>query len=81
MACKNVCKLCPNLIISQAVTFTAGTGLIINLPAGNYNDNQKYCIVVAQSQPVTLEVVGSSPTTHPIFIKTPGIIIGVSPRG
>lgn len=56
MACKNVCKLCPNLIISQAVTFTAGTGLIINLPAGNYNDGCKYCIVVAQSIPAATTI-------------------------
>ena len=62
MACKNVCKLCPNLIISQAVTFTAGTGLIINLPAGNYNDNQKYCIVVAQSIPAATTI------TAPVFV-------------
>lgn len=26
MACKNVCRLCKNLIISESVTFTAGTG-------------------------------------------------------
>jgi hypothetical protein len=62
MACKNVCKLCPNLIISQAVTFTAGTGLIINLPAGNYNDDQKYCIVVAQSIPAATTI------TAPVFV-------------
>nr|DAH81028.1 MAG TPA: hypothetical protein [Caudoviricetes sp.] len=50
MACKNVCKLCDRLIISQAVTFAGGT-LIINLPAGSYQNGQKYCIVVAQSIP------------------------------
>ena len=51
MACKNVCRLCDNLIISTAVTFTAGTGLIINIPAGSYTDGCKYCIVVAQAIP------------------------------
>lgn len=51
MSCKNVCRLCPNLIISQAITFTAGTGLIINIPEGSYSDNCKYCIVVAQTIP------------------------------
>lgn len=50
MACSNVCKICPRLIISEAVTFNAGT-LIINIPAGSYNDNGKYCIVVAQAIP------------------------------
>ena len=48
MACKPVCKLCDHLIISQAVTF-AGGNLIINLPAGAYNNGEKYCIVVAQA--------------------------------
>ena len=45
MACKNVCKLCDKLIISTAVTFTAGTGLVITIPEGSYSDNCKYCIV------------------------------------
>ena len=55
MACKNVCKLCDRLIISQAVTFAGGT-LIINLPAGSYQNGQKYCIVVAQSIPDTATI-------------------------
>ena len=51
MSCKNVCRLCDRLIISSAVTFTAGTGLIINIPEGSYQDGCKYCIVVAQAIP------------------------------
>ena len=35
MACKTVCRLCPSLILSQAVTFADGT-LTITLPAGSY---------------------------------------------
>ena len=50
MACKNVCRLCDRLIISQAVTFAAGT-LTINLPEGSYANGCKYCIVVAQAIP------------------------------
>ena len=50
MSCKTVCRLCDRLILSQAVTFADGT-LTINLPAGSYNDGQKYCIVVAQAIP------------------------------
>lgn len=50
MSCKTVCRLCNRLILSQAVTFADGT-LTINLPAGSYNDGQKYCIVVAQAIP------------------------------
>lgn len=56
MSCKNVCKLCDKLIISTAVTFTAGTGLIITIPAGSYSDNCKYCIVVAQNIPATTTI-------------------------
>lgn len=50
MSCKTICKLCPRLIISDAVTFTA-PNLIINLPAGAYQNCEKYCIVVAQAIP------------------------------
>lgn len=55
MACKPVCKLCNHLIISQAVTF-AGGNLIINLPAGAYNNGEKYCIGVAQAIPATTTI-------------------------
>lgn len=50
MACKPVCKLCDKLVISQSVTF-AGGALVVNLPAGSYNNGCKYCIVVAQAIP------------------------------
>lgn len=50
MACKNVCKLCDNFVVSQGVTFTGGN-LVINLPAGSYANNRKICIVIAQSIP------------------------------
>lgn len=62
MSCGNTCRLCKNLIISEAVTFTAGTGLIINIPAGTYNDGCKYCIVVAQTIPEATTI------TAPVFI-------------
>lgn len=55
MSCKTVCKLCDKLIISQSVVFSGET-LIINLPAGSYNDGCKYCIVVAQSIPATTTI-------------------------
>lgn len=50
MACKPVCKLCNKLVLSQSVTFTGGN-LVVNLPAGSYNNGEKYCIVVAQAIP------------------------------
>ena len=55
MSCKNVCALCPRLVISQAVTFADGV-LAINLPAGNYRNGEKYCIVVAQTIPATTTI-------------------------
>lgn len=51
MKCNTNCKICDRLIISTAVTFTAGTGLVINIPEGSYRDGEKYCIVVAQAIP------------------------------
>ena len=63
MACKNVCRLCDKLIISTAVTFTAGTGLIITSPEGSYRDNCKYCIVIAQTIPTTTTI------NAPVFIQ------------
>lgn len=63
MACKNVCRLCDKLIISTAVTFTAGTGLVITIPSGTYADNCKYCIVIAQSIPTTTTI------SAPVFIQ------------
>lgn len=50
MACRNVCRLCKNLVISADVTFTA-PNLIINIPEGSYGDNCKYCLVIAQAIP------------------------------
>lgn len=50
MACKPTCKLCNKLVISESVTFTGGN-LVINIPAGSYNNGGKYCIVIAQAIP------------------------------
>ena len=55
MSCKNICKLCDKLVLSQSITFD-GTSLVINLPAGSYNNNTKYCIVLAQSIPSTVTI-------------------------
>ena len=55
MACKPTCRLCDHLIISQSVSFTGGN-LVINLPAGAYNNGEKYCIVVAQAIPAATTI-------------------------
>ena len=49
------CKLCPNFIISSAINFD-GTSLIVDLPANAYGNNCKYCIVLAQTIPVTTTI-------------------------
>lgn len=70
--CKNSCRLCDSLIISQAATFADGT-LTINLPAGSYADGQKYCLILAQTIPaeatITAPVVitiGDGTVTYPL---------------
>lgn len=53
--CKNVCKLCDRLVISQAVTFAGGT-LTVNIPAGSYANGCKYCLVIAQAIPTATTI-------------------------
>ena len=55
MACKPVCRLCDKIKISQAVTFADGN-LVINLPAGSYNNGNKYCVIVAQANPAATTI-------------------------
>lgn len=55
--CKNICSLCPRLIISTAVNFDAATNaLLINIPAQTYSNNCKYCLVVTQTIPTTTRI-------------------------
>ena len=72
MSCPNYKRLCKRLIISTAVTFE-NNALVINLPEGNYANNEKYCIVVAQNIPDTTTItapveisIGSGTTTYPL---------------
>lgn len=67
MPCKSVCKLCKRLVISQSVTYADGV-LTINLPAGSYNNGEKYCIIVAQTIPDTA-IIGA-PVVFTIGIGT-----------
>lgn len=75
MACKPVCSLCQHLVISASVTFTGGN-LVINLPAGAYNNCEKYCIVVAQTIPDTTTInapvfitIGTGTELYPLTTK------------
>lgn len=72
MSCKPVCRLCDKLILSQSIEFTGGN-LVINLPAGSYNNCEKYCIVLAQSIPTTTTIsapvvitIGSGTEIYPL---------------
>lgn len=72
MACKNVCKMCDKLVLSESVAFTGGN-LVITIPAGSYQAGCKYCIVVAQKipdettriAPVVIQI-GTGPVLYPV---------------
>lgn len=74
MACSPYQKLCPRLVLSQSVTF-ADDALTINIPAGSYENEQKYCIVVAQTipaettiaAPVVITIGDDVTTTYPLL--------------
>jgi len=75
MACKNVCRLCDNFVISQSVTFTGGN-LIVNIPAGSYANNRKICIVIAQAIPTATTInapvyvtIGTGTVLYPLVKK------------
>lgn len=72
MSCKPICQLCPRLVISESVTFAAGT-LTIDLPAGSYANGEKYCIVIAQTIPAATTItapvvitIGGGTETYPL---------------
>ena len=72
MACKSVCQVCKKLVISKAINFTDNT-LIVDLPAGSYQDGCKYCIIFAQAIPQTATIgsnvvftIGSGTVQYPL---------------
>ena len=74
MACKNICKLCPKFLISQAVTYATGV-LTVNIPAGSYEACDKYCLVIAQSIPTDAIVgapvvitIGTGTVNYPLLL-------------
>ena len=62
MACKNVCRLCNHLVISESVEFTDGN-LVITLPANSFDNGEKVCIVIAQTIPAETTI------TAPVVIQ------------
>ena len=74
MACPSSKRLCQNLVISQSVSFTGGN-LVINIPAADYSNNHKYCIIVGQNipdtttinAPVVITIGSDTTTTYPLM--------------
>lgn len=57
MACKPVCSLCRNLVISTAVAYDSTTNTLnITIPNRGYRNCEKVCIVVAQAIPATTTI-------------------------
>ena len=72
MACSNIGCLCNHLVFSQSISFT-DTTLTINIPAGSYENGEKYCIVIAQEIPTTTTIgadvvitIGEGTTEYPL---------------
>lgn len=74
--CKNICKVCDKMRFSQSVAVVTVDGtdtLVIDLPAGNYGDGCKYCIVVTQTIPATATI------QMPVAISIGGVTTTVYP--
>lgn len=77
MGCKNTCRLCDHLVISQAINYSAATNTLnINLPAGSYNNGEKYCIILGQNIPATTAIganvvfsIGTGTQTYQLVSK------------
>ena len=85
MNCSPCNRICNRLIISDSVTFSDDT-LLIDIPAGTYFDNNKYCIVVAQNipaettitAPVEITIGGVTDTTYPLLSPCLGPVTACS---
>lgn len=55
MSCKPICRLCDRIRISTAVNVVDGN-VVIDIPSGSYNNNGKYCVIVAQNIPNTAPI-------------------------
>ena len=74
MACKNICRLCDHLVISQSVEYATGV-LTVNIPAGSYENCDKYCLIIAQAIPAEAIVgapvvitIGEGTVTYPLLL-------------
>lgn len=75
--CKNNCKICDNLVISDSVTLVTVDGVdtvVIDVPATSFRDGQRICLVIAQTIPTTATIVapvaisigGDTTTVYPL---------------
>lgn len=55
MACKPICRACDKFIVSESIAFADGL-VVINIPAGTYRNNTKYCIFLNQPIPATATI-------------------------
>ena len=69
------CVYCRRFIVSEDVTF-AGDVLTINIPAGSYNDGEKYCILLNQPIPPETTIgaavvitIGDGTVEYPVVTK------------
>lgn len=73
MACKPICRVCPHYVPARSITYASGV-LTVNIPAGTYNNNEKYCLVIADSIPTdaiigapVVVTIGGSTVTYPLL--------------
>lgn len=76
-------RLCPHYIISESVTIVPVGGvdtLVIDLPAGNYENCGQYCIVVRTlpanvtvNMPVAISIGGVTTTVYPLICGRTGL--------
>ena len=75
--CKNNCKICDNIVISDSVTLVTVDGVdtvVIDVPATSFRDGQRICLVIAQTIPTTATIVapvaisigGDTTTVYPL---------------
>lgn len=75
--CKNNCKICDNLVISDSVTLVTVDGVdtvVIDVPATSFRDGRRICLVIAQTIPTTATIVapvaisigGDTTTVYPL---------------
>lgn len=84
MSC-NCNRLCNHLVISDDVTFNNDT-LSVNIPQAAYENDQRYCIVVAQNipeettitAPVNITIGADTTTTYPLVYNDATNVLAAS---